>query len=281
MSRNIKDKSNKGPSIEEVPPWARDNLVIKLLSDYGLDLDVKYDKKYLNGKFVRYGYVLAAEFINRGKVIQVIRYTEPEGKTAYYHPDGRSVRKMFLRCPLPFMRVTSRYGNRRHPVLGFSARHNGIDFGAPVGTKIRASASGVIQRTGYNRGRGRYITIRHPNRYFSHYYHLSRVAKKIRSGVKVGQGQIIGYVGCTGLCTGPHLHYGLQKNGRFINPLRLKSPTKNPVKKIYLKDFKHYATIYFLVLSGSKFIKIPQALQDILLSPSDTQRIQKTVPVNL
>lgn len=239
------------------------------------------EKKYLNGKFVRYGYVLAAEFINRGKVIQVIRYTDPEGKIAYYHPDGRSVRKMFLRCPLPFMRVTSRYGNRRHPVLGFSARHNGIDLGAPAGTKIRASASGVIQRTGYNRSRGRYITIRHPNQYISHYYHLSRKVKKIRAGVKVEQGQIIGYVGCTGLCTGPHLHYGIQKNGWFINPLRLKSPTKNPVKKIYLKDFKHYATRYFLVISGSKFIKIPQGLQDVLLSPSDTSRFQTKAPVNL
>ncbi len=239
------------------------------------------EKKYLNGKFVRYGHVLATEFINRGKVIQVIRYTDPEGKTAYYHPDGRSVRKMFLRCPLPFMRVTSRYGNRRHPVLGFSARHNGIDLGAPARTKIRASASGVIQRTGYNRSRGRHITIRHPNQYISHYYHLSRKVKKIRAGVKVEQGQIIGYVGCTGLCTGPHLHYGIQKNGRFINPLRLKSPAKNPVKQIYFKDFKHYAAIYFLVISGSKFIEIPQGLQDVLLSPSDTHRVQKTVPVNL
>jgi len=239
------------------------------------------EKKYLQGKFVRYGHVLAAEFINRGKVIQVIRYTDPEGKTAYYHPDGRAVRKMFLRCPLPFMRVTSRYGNRLHPVLGFSARHNGIDFGAPVGTKIRASASGVIQRISYNRSKGRYITIRHPNRYISHYYHLSRVAKKIRTGVRVEQGQVIGYVGCTGLCTGPHLHYGIQKNGRFMNPLRLKSPTKDPVKKIYLEDFKHYTTRYFFVISGSKFIKIPQELRDVLLSPSPTPQIQTTAPLNL
>jgi murein DD-endopeptidase MepM/ murein hydrolase activator NlpD len=166
-------------------------------------------------------------------------------------------------------------------VLGFSARHNGIDFGAPVGTKIRASASGVIQRIGYNRGRGRYITIRHPNRYISHYYHLSRVAKKIRAGVKVDQGEIIGYVGCTGLCTGPHLHYGIQKNGRFINPLLLKSPTKNPVKKIYFQDFKHYATRCFWVISGSKFIKIPQELQDVLLSPSPSPQIQTPAPLNL
>jgi murein DD-endopeptidase MepM/ murein hydrolase activator NlpD len=212
--------------------------------------------------------VLASEFINRGKIIRVIRYTDPEGKTAYYHPDGRSVRKMFLRCPLPFMRVTSSYGYRRHPVLGFSARHNGVDFAAPVGTKIRASASGVIQRTGYDRGRGRYILIRHPNRYISHYYHLSRMAKGTRSGVKVEQGQVIGYVGSTGLATGPHLHYGLRKNGRFLNPLRLKSPTKNPVKKKYMEAFQRFMAGHFLVISGSRLMKLPKGVQDFLLTPT-------------
>ncbi|MCP5104099.1 MAG: M23 family metallopeptidase [bacterium] len=226
------------------------------------------EKKYLEGKFAAYGDVLATEFVNRGKTIRIIQYTDPEGNTAYYHPDGRSVRKMFLRCPLPFMRVTSRYGNRRHPVLGFSAKHNGVDFAAPRGTKIRASASGVVLRVGYQRYKGRYITIRHPNRYVSEYYHLSRRAKNIRSGVKVEQGQIIGYVGSTGLSTGPHLHYGLRKNGRFINPLRLKSPTKNPVKKTFLEDFKRYTARHFLVISGSRLVSIPQNIQDALLAPS-------------
>lgn len=238
------------------------------------------EKKYLNGTFATYGHVLAAEFINRGKVIRVIRYTDPEGRTAYYHPDGRSVRKMFLRCPLPFMRVTSRYGyRRRHPVLGFSAQHHGVDFGAPVGTKIRASASGVVQRAGYERYKGRYITIRHPNRYVSHYYHLSRRARNIKPGVKVEQGQVIGYVGCTGLCTGPHLHYGLRKSGRYINPLRLKSPTKNPVKKIFFEDFSRYVARHFLVISGSRLVSIPKSIQDALLGAS-TRQIQTTAPMN-
>jgi len=232
------------------------------------------EKKYLEGKFVGYGDVLASEFANNGKVIRLIRYTDPEGNTAFYHPDGRSVRKMFLRCPLPFMRVTSRYGyRRRHPVLGFSARHNGVDFGAPAGTKIRASASGVVQRVGYGRYKGRYITIRHPNRYVSHYYHLSRGARNIKAGVRVEQGQVIGYVGSTGLSTGPHLHYGLQKNGRFLNPLHLKSPTKNPVKKIYFADFEQYAARHFLLISGSQLVKIPKPLQDALL-PAANRDIQ-------
>lgn len=238
------------------------------------------EKKYLNGTFVTYGHVLAAEFINRGKAIRVIRYTDPEGRTAYYHPDGRSVRKMFLRCPLPFMRVTSRYGyRRRHPVLGFSTQHNGVDFGAPKGTKIRASASGVVQRVGYERYKGRYITIRHPNRYVSHYYHLSRRARNIKPGVKVEQGQVIGYVGNTGLSTGPHLHYGLQKNGRFINPLHLKSPTKNPVKKIFFEDFTRYVARHFLVISGSRLVNIPKSIQDALLGTS-TPQIQTTTPMD-
>jgi hypothetical protein len=162
--------------------------------------------------------------------------------------------------------------------LGFSARHHGVDFGAPLGTKIRASASGVVQQVGYERYKGRYITIRHPNRYESHYYHLSRRARNIKPGVKVEQGQVIGYVGCTGLCTGPHLHYGLRKSGRFINPLRLKSPTKNPVKKVFFEDFRRYVARHFLVISGSRLVSIPKSIQDALLGAS-THQIQTTAPM--
>lgn len=232
-------------------------LVDMMASLYEFDIDFNRDirkgdtyalaveKMYLKGRFVRYGNLLAAEFTNRGKTTRVIHYTDPGGKTAYYHPDGRSVKKMFLRCPLPFMRVTSRYGSRRHPLLGFSGRHYGVDLAAPVGTKIRATAGGIVQKTGYNKTKGKFITVRHKNYYVSHYYHLSRFGKGIKSGKRVEQGQIIGYVGSTGLATGPHLHYGLQKNRRFINPLRLKSPAKDPVKKIYYDDFKQYVNGVF------------------------------------
>jgi murein DD-endopeptidase MepM/ murein hydrolase activator NlpD len=237
------------------------------------------EKMYLKGEFAGYGNVLAAEFTNRGKTIPVVRYTDPEGKTAYYHPDGRSVRKMFLRCPLPFMRVTSRYGSRRHPLLGFSAQHNGIDLGAPVGTRIRAAASGIVLRTGYDSRKGKFIALRHKNRYVTHYYHLSRFAKEVRRGKRVEQGQIIGYVGRTGWSTGPHLHYGMQKNGRFINPLRLKSPTKDPVKKEYLKDFNQYAARVFLLLSGSKLVKIPDSLSQAILEVPVQRTPQPLQPV--
>ncbi|HLP62670.1 MAG TPA: M23 family metallopeptidase [Candidatus Deferrimicrobium sp.] len=235
------------------------------------------EKRFLNGQFSSYGNVLASEFTNRGKTIRLLRYTDPEGMSAYYHPDGRSVRKMFLRCPLPFMRVTSRYGNRHHPVLGFSARHNGVDFGAPAGTIIRASAAGVIQAIGYDSGRGRYISIRHPNFYTSHYYHLSGVAKDIKTGTKVDQGQLIGYVGSTGLSTGPHLHYGMEKSGRFFNPLQLESPAKEPVNQKYFEDFRQFANRYFLVLAGSKLVNIPKTFQHALLDLTPTRPVQ-TIP---
>jgi murein DD-endopeptidase MepM/ murein hydrolase activator NlpD len=223
------------------------------------------EKLYLNGKFIRYGHVLAAHFTNRGKTIRVIRYSDPGGKTAYYHPDGKSVRKMFLRCPLPFMRVTSGYGNRRHPLLKFSARHYGVDLAAPAGTRIRATASGIVKQKGYNGSKGRFVSIRHKNQYVSHYYHLSRFAKGIKPGIRVEQGQIIGYVGRSGWATGPHLHYGLQKSERFMNPLSLRSPSKEPVKKAYLEDFKQYAARVSLLLSGSHIVDIPESVTEALL----------------
>jgi len=240
------------------------------------------EKMFLQGEFVRYGHILAVEFTNRGKTIRVIRYTDPEGYTAYYHPDGGSVRKMFLRCPLPFMRVTSRYGNRRHPLSGFSAKHLGVDFGAPTGTKIRATASGIIRRVSRNKIKGRYIYISHKNSYVSHYYHLSRFASGIKVGRRVEQGQIIGYVGSTGWSTGPHLHYGLQKNRRFLNPLSLNSPSKDPVKKIYLKDFKKYAARISLLLTGNRLVKIPQAITEMVLetpNPRTQPPVKSTISI--
>jgi len=226
---------------------------------------IMVEKKYMNGEFIKYGHILAAKFTNQGKTIDVLRYTDPEGKTAYYHPDGRAVKKMFLRCPLPFMRVTSRYGLRRHPVLGFSAQHNGVDFAARLGTGVRATASGLVIKMGYDRVKGRYIVIRHPNQYMSHYYHLQGIKRGIKAGSRVEQAQVIGYVGQSGRATGSHLHYGLRKNGRFVNPLLLKSPTKNPVRKIFLENFKQHIARTFFIVSNCKIIKISFRLRDVLL----------------
>lgn len=203
------------------------------------------EKKYLNGKFSNYGRIISSEFINRGKKTSVVRFASSPGKSSFYHPDGRAVKKMFLRCPLPFMRLTSRFGFRRHPVTGFSAAHKGIDLGAPRGTIVRATADGRVYQTGYDRIRGRFIVISHGNRYRTHYYHLSGIRKGVGRGKWVNQGSIIGYVGNTGRSTGPHLHYGLQRSGRYINPLRLNSPSRNPVKKTDMERFRNSSGIIF------------------------------------
>lgn len=250
----------------------RPGLADTLASLYEYDIDFNRDirsgdtflifveKKYLDGKFAGYGKVLGAEFTNRGKTTRVVRFTGKNGKSSYYHPDGKAVKKMFLRCPLPFMRVTSRFGFRRHPVLGFSSSHTGVDFGAPTGTIVRSTADGRVFSIGYNRIKGRFIVISHGNKYKTHYYHLSGIRKGIRRGKHVSQGNIIGYVGNTGRSTGPHLHYGLQRGRSFINPFRLKSPSKDPVKKSDMDKFKITTAALFLLMELDKNYKLPERL---------------------
>jgi len=208
------------------------------------------EKKYLDNKLAAYGDILAAELRNNGNSIRVVRYPAPGGGAGYYHPDGRSTKRMFLRCPLPFVRVTSRYGMRRHPVLGYSRRHNGTDFAAPYGTSVRATAAGVVTARGRDNGRGNYVSVRHGNGFASHYYHLQRFAAGLRAGQRVEQGQVIGSVGSTGLSTGPHLHYGLLQNGRYLNPLRLQSPSTAPLPKEQLAEFQAYCARILAPISG-------------------------------
>lgn len=218
----------------------------------GDSLSAILEKKYLNGKLAAYGDILAAELVNNGKIIRIVRYSSPSGSMSYYHPDGSSTRRQFLRCPLPFIRVTSRFGMRMHPVLGFSTRHNGIDFGAPYGTPVRATSAGVMIGRGRDSGRGNYLIIRHGNGFTSQYFHLSRFAQNLSSRQRVEQGQVVGYVGSTGLSTGPHLHYALLKNSRFLNPLKLQSPTVAPLPKQTIDGFRKYCDQICLPLSQSQ-----------------------------
>ena len=208
------------------------------------------EKKYLDNKLAAYGDILAAELRNNGKSIRVVRYPAPGGGAGYYHPDGRSTKRMFLRCPLPFVRVTSRYGMRRHPILGYSRRHNGTDFAAPYGTPVRATAAGIVTARSRDNGRGNYVTIRHANGFASEYFHLQRFASGLRAGQRVEQGQVIGTVGSTGLSTGPHLHYGMLQNGRYLNPLRLQSPSTEPLPKEQLAEFQAYCARILAPISG-------------------------------
>jgi murein DD-endopeptidase MepM/ murein hydrolase activator NlpD len=268
----------------------RAELADSLASIYEYDIDFNRDlkegdefwvlveKKYLKEQFKEYGDIIAAEFANQGKHIQIVRFIDQYGKTNYFHPDGRSIKKMFLRCPLPFMRVTSKYGMRRHPVLGFSAKHLGIDLAAPTGTIIRSTASGRILKMGFNKNKGNFLHIVHPNRYESHYYHLSRFAKGIRKGKTVSQGETIGYVGSTGLSTGPHLHYGLKRDLRFINPMALQLPVLQRLPASHMKDFKKFCHNVSVLLHGTHVLPLPQKVKDTLLNNTDGKiQFQKTL----
>jgi murein DD-endopeptidase MepM/ murein hydrolase activator NlpD len=169
-----------------------------------------------------YGDIHAAEFKNDGRLVRAIRFTPPGGKPDYFDEQGRSLRRFFLRSPLKFEpRITSRYSLRRmHPVLRTARAHRGVDYGAPTGAPVVAVSSGTVVSATYDNANGRMVRLRHASGYQSYYLHLSAFAPGIRAGVRVDQGQTIGRVGATGLATGPHLHYGLQKNGAWVDPLR-------------------------------------------------------------
>lgn len=189
-----------------------------------------------------YGVISAAEFHNDGRTVRGIRFTPPGGKPGYYDEQGRSLRRFFLRSPLKFEpRITSRFSLRRmHPVLHTARAHRGVDYGAPTGAPVVAVASGTVVSATSDRTNGRMVRVRHSSGYDSFYLHLSAFAPGIRRGVHVDQGQMIGRVGATGLATGPHLHYGLQKNGSWVDPLRehRRMPPGDPVPAAAMDAFR-------------------------------------------
>ena len=194
---------------------------------------LSFDKYTREGGQSSYGDISAAEFRNDGRVLRAIRFTVPGGKPAYYDERGRSLRRFFLRSPLKFEpRVTSRFSSsRRHPVLHTNRAHRGVDYAAPKGAPVIAAAAGVVTSASYDGTNGRMVRVRHASGYETFYLHLSAFGAGIRAGVRVDQGQTIGLVGATGLATGPHLHYGLTRNGVFVNPLRehMNQPPGEPV----------------------------------------------------
>lgn len=195
-----------------------------------------------DGQHAGYGPVLAAEFINAGRTLRAIRFTEPDGKPGYYDEQGRSLRRFFLKSPLKFEpRITSRFSNaRRHPVLNYVRAHRGVDYAAPPGAPVVAVSSGVVVIAGWNGGAGRMVRIRHASGYQSEYFHLSSIAPGVRVGARVGQGDTIGRVGSSGLATGPHLHYGLLKNGAHVNPVteHRNMPPGDPIAAVHLAAFE-------------------------------------------
>ena len=191
---------------------------------------VVYEMTYSNGEPVRTGRILTAEFINQGKSYRVVYFQTDNSHGDYYTPDGKSVRKAFLRSPLEFSRISSGFSlSRLHPVLGTWRAHKGVDYAAPTGTKVKVTADGTVSFVGRQGGYGNVIMVDHQGRYTTVYGHLSRFASGLRRGQHVGQGNIIGYVGMTGLASGPHLHYEFKINGQQHDPLRVALPDAAPI----------------------------------------------------
>jgi murein DD-endopeptidase MepM/ murein hydrolase activator NlpD len=186
------------------------------------------EKRYVNGQFVEYGDVTAAEFVMAGRAHRAFLHRTPDGRVAYYDAAGQSMRKQLLKAPLKYALVTSRFGIRRHPVLGYTRSHNGTDYGVPVGTPVWAVGDGQVVRAGWHGGFGRLVEVAHPNGWVSQYAHLSRI--HVRLGSRVTQKQTLGLVGQTGLATGPHLHYGLKRHGRYVNSLAQHFERSQPLR---------------------------------------------------
>jgi murein DD-endopeptidase MepM/ murein hydrolase activator NlpD len=224
--------------------------IMELAEIFGWDIDfaleirsgdsftVIYEEEFLNGEKLRTGPILAAEFINQGHSYRALRYEDKSGKAAYYTPEGQSMRKAFLRAPVDFRRISSHFTKERwHPVLGKKRPHRGVDYAAATGTPIQAAGDGKIIHRSRKGGYGRTVIIEHARGYSTLYAHLSSYAKQARLGGQVKQGQTIGYVGQSGLATGPHLHYEFRVNGAHRDPLTVKLPDAEPIAKRYRSDF--------------------------------------------
>jgi murein DD-endopeptidase MepM/ murein hydrolase activator NlpD len=199
---------------------------------------VVYEEEFVDSTSIGIKKILTASFSHKGETFHAIPFIQ-DSTRSFYDLDGKSLQREFLKAPLRFSRISSGYSlSRMHPILNYRRPHRGIDYAAPSGTPIHAIGDGTIIRKGYTKGAGYYIKIRHNSVYTTGYNHLSGYAKGMRKGVKVKQGQTIGYVGSTGYATGPHLDFRFWKNGHPINPLKVKAPPVKPVKEENLKAFK-------------------------------------------
>lgn len=228
-----------------------ESVTMELAGIFGWDIDfaldiregdqfaVLYEGLYLDGERIGTGNILAAEFGNQGKLYRAVRYTDARGHTDYYAPDGHSMRKTFLRTPVAFTRISSRFSSgRKHPVLNRIRAHKGVDYAASTGTPVKATGNGKIVLRGKKGGYGNTVVIQHGSSYSTLYAHLNNFARGKKVGDRVQQGEIIGYVGSTGLATGPHLHYEFRVNGVHRNPLTVKLPDAAPLPKKFRDDFK-------------------------------------------
>ena len=215
-------------------------------SDIDFHLDIRkgdrftvlYETHFSQGEPIKTGRMLAAEYVNQGKVFHAIYFKDREGREGYYTPDGKNLRKAYLRSPLEFSRITSGFSSARlHPVLQTWRAHKGVDYGAPTGTRIRATADATVAVAGKQGGYGNVIILQHGGNISTVYGHLSAFSKGLRQGARVRQGDVIGYVGSTGMATGPHLHYEFRVAGVQRNPLTVPMPQAFPIATQYKNDF--------------------------------------------
>jgi murein DD-endopeptidase MepM/ murein hydrolase activator NlpD len=227
-----------------------DATVLKLAKLFGWDIDfvldlragdeftVDYERIYQNGQYVKDGAILAASFINQGREYRAVRYLAADGSASYYSPDGRSMEKAFLRAPLEFRRISSTFSTARlHPILNTIRAHKGVDYAAPMGTPVYAAGAGHLRFRGQKGGYGNLIEIDHGGGIVTVYGHLSRFGPQ-KAGAHLQQGETIGYVGMTGLATGPHLHYEYHVNGVYVDPQKAKLPAATPIDAALRADFE-------------------------------------------
>ncbi|MBI5887641.1 MAG: peptidoglycan DD-metalloendopeptidase family protein [Deltaproteobacteria bacterium] len=201
---------------------------------------IYYETHYVDGKYLKTGKILGAEIVSGGRRVAAVYFEGGDGKAGYYDEDGKSLRRMLLKSPLRFSRISSRFTTSRfHPILKMYRPHHGIDYAAPTGTPVEASGSGRVVSAGWKSGYGNFIELKHPNGYVTGYGHLSRIGKGVSPGRAVEQGEVIGYVGSTGISTGPHLHYEIKVNGSLINPQRIKA---QPNKSVAKNDMRRFAS---------------------------------------
>ena len=234
--------------------------------DFALDIrkgdgfSVVYEERWADGKRLRDGNVLAAEFQNQGDVFRALRYNVDEDRSEYFTPDGNSLRKAFLRAPVDFRRVSSNFNmGRLHPVLKVRRPHRGVDYAARTGTPIKAAGDGRIIHRGRKGGYGNTVILQHGGNITTLYAHMSNYAKGQRVGTRVRQGQIIGYVGQTGLASGPHLHYEYRVNGAHRNPRTVKLPEAEPVDPALREDFLRATAPLVAELDALNQIRLAQA----------------------
>ena len=263
--------ANLAVHLSDVYAWTIDFFGIQ----EGDSFDVVYDRQYIDGQSVGMGEVIYCNFVHCGDTLRAIAY-EQDGQLGSYNEKGENLRKAFLKAPLNYRRISSTFSNSRyHPVLKIYRPHHGVDYAAPAGTPVVSIGDGVVVKKAYQAGgAGNYLKIKHNATYTTSYMHLKGFAKGIAEGTRVKQGQVIGYVGSTGVSTGPHLDFRVLKNGTPVDPLKMESPPADPIKNSDMERFTRVARYW---MKAMRSLEVPELYQDPVLQ-QDSLLIQANPP---